>query len=83
MNNHQWANTILEATKDHEVIAVLDAVNRLTHTHKANRGAVIVACAQMLAQTIVAADPDVAREVREGIMTLIDDYAIRLAVDAP
>jgi hypothetical protein len=41
----------------------------------------MMACAQLVAQTITAAPPDVAKEVREGIMALIDDYAMRLAME--
>ena len=79
--DHQWANLIIQGALQEGAMAVIDAVNVLTHSGKANRGSVIVACAQMMAQTIVAANPADAREVRAGIVALIDDYAMRLATE--
>ena len=60
---------------------IITAVNAIVAAGRANRGSVVVAYAQLMAQTIAQSGPDVAPEIRQGIMTLIDDYALRLAME--
>lgn len=83
MTDHKWANVLMSGIKEEDVAPIIEAVNALTHAQLATRGAVIAACVQILAQTIAMAGPDIAKEMREGIVGLIDDYAMRLAVEAP
>lgn len=81
MTDHRWANTIRQGARDDDAALVVDAINHLTATHRVNNGSVILACTQVMAQTIVNAPPGNAREVREGIISLIDDYAMRVALE--
>jgi hypothetical protein len=76
----QWANAILAQANNGGVQRVIAAINR-EHTSRAD---VIVACVQILGQTVANAprDPVIAGEVRRGIMSLIDGYAMRFATDA-
>jgi hypothetical protein len=77
--DHLWANLVIAGARDEEAIKVVKAINRLTVSGECNRGSIITACAQILAQCITGAPPNVAAEVRAGIMGLIDDFAMRLA----
>jgi hypothetical protein len=79
--DHTWANLVILGATDDGARAVVDAINKLTRAGPTNRACVIVACTQILAQNITQAGPDIAAQVREGIMTLIDDYAARLAME--
>ena len=81
MNDHLWANLIIQGAREDGAMEIIAMINKISGAGRANRGSVMVACAQMMAQTIIAAGAD-AKEVREGIMTLIDDYATRLATEA-
>jgi hypothetical protein len=83
MDNHHWANVIREGTRDDEVMLVMQAVNNLTMNRQAKLDSIIIACTQILAQSIVMAPPEVARGIRQGIMTLIDGYATQVAVMRP
>jgi hypothetical protein len=81
MTDHTWANVIIRGAKEDGAMAIIEAINQITASGRANTGSCAVACAQILAQIVVQADPRDAPEVRQGIMSLIDDYAIRLAVE--
>lgn len=83
MTDHQWANALMSGIKEEDVAPIIEAVNALTRAQLVTRGAVIVACVQILAQTIAMAGPDIAKEMRDGIVGLIDDYVLRLAMEAP
>lgn len=83
MTDHKWADLIIQRARDDDAALVVDAINKLVASRRANNGSVILACAQVLAQTIVNAPPGDAKEVREGIIGLIDDFAMRLAMEAP
>jgi hypothetical protein len=78
----QWAALIRDNSSDLSVIGVILAVNEETRARRANRADVIVACAQILAQNISPAN-DMAAEVRQGIMAMIDGFAMQVAVQAP
>lgn len=80
MTDHSWASVIRSGAKARDAERVIAAVNGLTARGEANAGTVIVACTQILAQCITQAPPDVAAEVRNGIMTLIDDFAMQSAI---
>lgn len=77
----EWATRIREGARGDNDALIIDAINRSVVNHRANNGSVMLACAQILAQTIVNAPPDIAREVRQGIISLIDDYAMRVALE--
>lgn len=81
--DHYLANVIIQGARDDQAILVFRAINRLTRYGSMNRGSVMVACAQILAHCITQAEPEIAPEVREGIIGLIDSYAMRLAVEKP
>ena len=82
-DKHEWANLIIRGAREDGSIAIIDAINKVTASGIANRGSVMVACAQIMAQTIVDAGSENADVIRAAIMTLIDDYAIRLAMEEP
>ncbi len=73
---NEWARVIQNGTSDRDVRAVISAINE----SGVNGAAVMVACTQVLAQSITDASPDIAREVRAGLLALIDGYATRLAM---
>jgi hypothetical protein len=75
----RWANAILAGANDEQASRVVDAVNGLPGG--VGRASVILACAQILAQSITNAPPGLAAEVRDGILIMIDDYAMHFALD--
>jgi hypothetical protein len=75
----EWARIIRDGAPDREVCVVIDAINVRTASYQANRGAVIVACAQILAQSIVG-EPSISAEIRAGIVALIDGFAMQAAI---
>lgn len=79
---HYWANVLIAGTNQDEAALVMEAINDLTATRRAKTGAVLIVCAQILAQQIVRAPPLVKTEIRQGIISLIDDYIMRIAVHA-
>jgi hypothetical protein len=79
-DDQYWARVILAGANDDEGQLVIETINELTASKRVNRGSVMIACVQMLGQAIADAPPDVAREVRAGIMALIDGYAMKNAV---
>jgi hypothetical protein len=78
MDDHRWANVILKGVTKNGAQRLVLAVNHETQANRANRADVIVACSQILAQNITA-EPSIAAEIRTGIMTLIDGYAMEVA----
>lgn len=76
-DGHRWANVIRDMVDDEHAAVVILGINELMVMHRIKRASLIVACAQMLAQEITGADPDIAPEVRRGIMALIDGYAMQ------
>ena len=80
-DGQEWAKIIRSAAENRQVEKVITAVNIITERRGANRAAVIVACAQILAQSITGgAEDEISHEMRQGIMALIDGFAMRLAV---
>lgn len=75
----RWADAILTGANDEQASLVVDAVNGLPGG--VGRASVILACAQILAQSITNAPPDLAAAVRDGILIMIDDYAMHFALD--
>jgi hypothetical protein len=79
--DQQWAAVIWARAADADIVAVLEVINELTASTKVNQAAVMVACAQILAQSITRAPLDVAGEVRAGILSLIDGLAMQSATE--
>lgn len=77
---HRWANLIDDAAIPDQAARVVQVINHLVESRQVSRATVIVACAQILAQTITEAPPDLAGAVRDGVLTLVDDYAVHFAV---
>lgn len=77
-SGEQWADVIRSGANDAGCEAVVAAVNAVTRDRIiANIACVIIALTQILGQVIANANPDIATEVRAGIMRLIDGYAMR------
>jgi hypothetical protein len=76
----EWAAMIRSGAGSGDASAIIDAINRMTAARQAYRGAVMLACAQVLAQSIVEAGPDRAPGIRSGIMALIDGFATQAAI---
>lgn len=75
----EWARLIMERAEDSEGDELFHAINALTKSGRINRSSLIVACSQMLAQCITDAPRD-GREIRAGILSLIDGFAMSKAV---
>lgn len=76
----EWANVIRNGSRLDGVMGIILAINEETLAHRANRADVIVACAQILGQSIAPGAPEIAAEMREGIMAMIDGYAMEVAI---
>ena len=76
----EWAQIIRDGSSDEGVRWVILAVNRETAARRSNRGDVMVACAQILGQSIAEGGPEIAAEVRQGILSMIDGYTMEVAV---
>ncbi|HEY4153525.1 MAG TPA: hypothetical protein VGM38_09410 [Pseudolysinimonas sp.] len=76
----EWARAIQNGATELQVRAVICAINRLTGSQRTNGAAVMVACAQILGQSIADAGPDIASEMRAGLLTLVDGFAMQVAV---
>lgn len=81
VDHQKWARMIRDGASDRGVGNIIQAVNTATKLEMSNRSDVIVACTQILAQNI-AGDRTIAAEIRLGIMSMIDGYAMRVAVNA-
>ena len=75
----EWARIIQNGAIETQVRDVIEAINRFSHAERANGASIMVACAQILGQSIVDAGPDIASEMRSGLMALIDGYAMKVA----
>jgi hypothetical protein len=76
-----WAALVRDGSSERGVTGIITAVNLETKSRGATQGDVIVACAQILGQSIAPGGPHMAVELRQAIMTLIDGYAFRVAVE--
>lgn len=79
----KWGLSIRRRAPETEIRAIVDVVNKLTASGLVSRAAIIVACAQILAQNITGAPPDVAPEIRAGILALVDGFAMQSATEEP
>lgn len=77
-----WAKLVRDGSSDRGVQGIIAAINRETTSHRSNRADAIVACAQILGQSIAPGGPEIAAELRQAIMALIDGYAFQVAVEA-
>lgn len=75
-----WAALIRRGATPGGANVIIAAINAET-ANGVNRGAVMVACAYVLAQSIVAAGADNAAEIRDGIRALVDGYATEVALE--
>ena len=64
---------------DDEVARIIDAINKITRDGRMNKADMIVACAQILAQTITSADARFAGNIRGGVIALIDGFVMQIA----
>lgn len=79
--SQHWAKLVRDGSTDQGVMGVIAAINRETHSHRAKQADVIVACAQVLGQSIAPGGPKIASELRQAVMTMIDGYALQVAVE--
>lgn len=77
MGRH-FAKVIREGCEAWQVRGVIDEINALSRAHRANRAAIIMACAQILGQNI-SGEPEVAKEMRAAILELVDGFAMHSA----
>lgn len=77
-----WAKVVRDGSTDRGVVEIILAINRETQAKRANQADVIVACAQILGQSIAPGGPEIASELRQAVMSLIDGYTFRVAVEA-
>lgn len=77
----EWAAIIRRGARDSEIKAVIAALNDLTADRRANQGAVIVACSMVLGQAVVNGGPEIAAEMRAGIASLIEGFAMQVALE--
>lgn len=80
MDSKLWAQIIISKATDEEISVVIGRINDATISGDVSRASVIVGCAQVLAQCIAGADADISQEVRAGIISLIDGFAMQVAV---
>jgi hypothetical protein len=77
-----WAQVVRDGPSDRGVIGIISAVNLVTGSRQANQADVIVASAQLLGRSIAPAGrPEIAREVRDAVMAMIDGYTFQVAVE--
>lgn len=77
-----WAKVVRDGSSDRGVEGIIAAISRETTSHRSNQADAIVACAQILGQSIAPGGPHIATELRQAIMALIDGYAFQVAVEA-
>lgn len=77
----QWARVVKDGATADGVKHVILAINRETAMRRANRADVMVACAQLLGQSIAPGGPEIAKELRQAVMAMIDGYAMEVAVN--
>lgn len=71
-----WQRMIRQGASDAEVAIMINAINTTTKAGRINRASVIAACAQVLAQCIGDSPPNIASEIRAGILAMIDGFAM-------
>lgn len=81
MTDQEWGQIIIAGSDEAQIMKVIEAINDLSAKRKAMTGAIMAGCCQILGQSIAKAPPIVAKEVRLGIMSLIDGYATHSAVE--
>jgi hypothetical protein len=77
MSDKRYSQLIITEAKDAQVAAVIRTVSEMTLRKQVNAAAVLVACSEILAQSIVKADPSIAPEFRAAIIELIDSFTKR------
>jgi hypothetical protein len=77
-DDQMWAEVIRRSSTADGVKSVVSSINLTTHARTANQADVIVACAMILGQSIDG--PDIAAEMRRGIMAMIDGFAMEFAI---
>lgn len=77
----EWARVIQNGATASQVREVIGAINRLTGTHRTNGASVMIACAQILGQSITDAGPEIAAEMRAGLLSLVDGFAMQTAME--
>jgi hypothetical protein len=77
-----WAKLVQDGSSDRGVMCIITAINDETKAYRANQADVIVACAQILGQSIAPGGPEIASELRQAVMSLIDGYTLRVAVES-
>ncbi len=75
----EWARIIQNGATAKGVHAVITAINELTATRRVKGASVMIACAQILGQSIADAGPDIASEMRAGLHALVDGFAMQTA----
>jgi hypothetical protein len=82
VTGQHWAEVIRTGSTNDGVETVVRAINGATLSKRSNRADVIVVCAQILGQSITPGGPFIAAEMRQGIMALIEGYAMQVALGA-
>jgi hypothetical protein len=77
-----WAKIVRDGSSDRGVTGIITAINLVTKSREANQADVVVACAQILGQSIAPGGPYLASELRQAVMSLIDGYTFIVAVEA-
>jgi len=77
----EWAAIIRRGASAEGVCGIIQAVNQETAAKRSNRADVIIACAQLLGQSIPPDGVETASEMRQGIMAMIDGYLMQAAVE--
>lgn len=76
-----WASLVKGGSSERGVKCIIAAINEETGRRRATQADVIVACAQVLGQSIAPGGPEIASELRQAVMSLIDGYTFRVAVE--
>jgi hypothetical protein len=75
----EWSRIIRNNASMVGVRSIIAAINDETAECRAKHADVIVACAQLLGQSIGGSQTDIAKEMRLGIMEMIDGFAMQMA----
>lgn len=75
----EWSRIIRNSATNAEVRAVIEALNELTGSCRASGASVMVACAQILGQSISDSGPEISVEMRAGLLSLVDGFAMQTA----
>lgn len=76
-----WASLVKDGSSERGVKWIIAAINEETGARRATQADVIVACAQILGQSIAPGGPEIASELRQAVMSLIDGYTCQVAVE--